>query len=610
LKDLEEGEVVKGVIVSINNDEVLVDVGYKSEGSISTREFPDPSALKVGQEIEVYLDKKEDQDGVVVLSKEKADFYTKWDKIKEYYENDQKITGKILEVVKGGLSVDIGVRAFLPASQVALRPIKDLESMVGQTIEFKIVKLNKRRRNIVLSRKVILAEAREELKKQLVNGLQEGQTVEGEVKNITDFGAFVDIGGLDGLLHLTDLTWGRITHPSEVVHIGDRIKVKVLSFDRERERVSLGLKQLSPHPWQEIDQKFNVGDVVRGKIVSVTDYGAFMELEKGIEGLIHISEMSWTKRIKHPSEFLEIGDTVEAMILNIDKENERISLGLRQLEPNPWDTLEERYPVGKRFQGKIRNITDFGIFVQVEEGIDGLVHISDISWTSRIQNPADVFTKGQEVEVVVLGIDKINRRVSLGMKQLTEDPWVKMQEVLKVGQNVEGEIIKIANYGAIIHIPFGIEGLLHVSEIDERHIENVSEILKVGQRINLKIISISPEERKVSLSIREFEREKKEKGDSIEVIPLEDVTPIKETLPIVKEAAEEETVPVSAEEQPAPVEEEKPAAEPPSEDEIEGKDKEKPATEPSPETKAEGKDKEKPKGKKSKKESAESGEPG
>jgi len=506
VKRVKEGQIIKGNIVAIAGDEVLIDVGCKSEGVIPLKEFPFPASLMVGQTVEVLLEKIEDQDGNIVISKEKADFMLKWDEVRRAYESNTTVEGKVLGYIKGGLVIDIGVKAFLPASQIDLQPVQNINDLIGKTFNFKVVKLNRKRRNIVLSRKAAIIEEREVKRQELIETLSEGQVVNGVVKNITDFGAFIDIGGIDGLIHITDLSWGRINHPSEVVSIGDEIKVKVLSFDKDKVRVSLGLKQMEPHPWANIDERYKVGDVVKGKIVSVLDYGAFLEIEKGVEGLIHISEISWTHRIKHPSEVFKLGDEVETMILSIDKDNERISLGIRQLTPNPWNTLEERFPVGKKFKGKIKSITDFGLFVEVEEGIDGLVHISDIFWGGRPESPQETFKVGQVVDVVVLSIDKANQRVSLGMKQLTEDAWSNVEQIYKIGDNVEGEIVKVANFGAIVRLPEGIEGLLHISEVDEKHIDDIHKVLKVGEKRKMKIISISPKDRRMGLSIREYKR--------------------------------------------------------------------------------------------------------
>jgi len=504
LADLREGEVVRGVVVGISGDEILVDVGYKSEGPINRKEFGPDAQIEVGDEVDVYLEKKEDQDGIIVLSKEKADFARTWEKIRTAFEDEEVIKGKVVARIKGGLEVDIGARGFLPASQVALRPVRDLESLVGKLLEMRILKINRRRRNIVLSRKVVLQERREKLKKELVSELEEGQIREGEVKNITDFGAFIDLGGIDGLLHITDMSWGRISHPGEMLQIGDKVKVLVLNFDRERERVSLGLKQLTPHPWKDAAQKYSEGTVIRGKVVNMTDYGAFVEIEDGIEGLIHISEMSWTQRIRHPSQMLTIGELVNAKVLNLDTEKQRISLGLKQTEEDPWETIAEHFPRGTRLVGRVRNITDFGAFVEVDEGIDGLVHISDMSWVRRVRHPSEIVGKGDEIEVVVLNVDTENRRISLGMKQLTEDPWEHIEDYIFEGAYVEGTVVRMARFGAIIELSNGIEALLHISEIVDAHVPNVEDILEIGAHLTCKVININREERKVNLSLKAY----------------------------------------------------------------------------------------------------------
>ncbi|MBD3399137.1 MAG: 30S ribosomal protein S1 [Candidatus Coatesbacteria bacterium] len=503
LAELREGEIVKGTVVSVSDEEILVDVGYKSEGPIDRKEFGDLE-IAVGDEVEVFLEKKEDQDGIIVLSKEKADFARTWEKIKSAYENDEVIEGRVINRIKGGLEVDIGARGFLPASQVALRPVRNLEACVGDMFEMKVIKINRRRRNIVLSRKAVLQERRAKMKEELVQELEEGQIREGEVKNITDFGAFIDLGGIDGLLHITDMTWGRISHPSEVLSIGDEVKVLVLNFDRERERVSLGLKQLTPHPWKEAATKYPEGTFIRGRVVNMTDYGAFVELEDGIEGLIHISEMSWTQRIRHPSQILNVNDWVDAKVLNLDTEKQRISLGLKQTEEDPWETIAERFPRGTRLVGKVRNITDFGAFVEVDEGIDGLVHISDMSWLRRVHHPSEILSKGDEVEVVVLNVDADNRRISLGMKQLKEDPWEHIEDYIWEGAYVEGQIVRTARFGAIVELSNGIEALLHISEIVDAHVPNVEDVLEIGEQLTCKVININRAERKVNLSLKAY----------------------------------------------------------------------------------------------------------
>ncbi len=503
LADLTEGKIVSGVIVAVSDDEVLIDVGYKSEGPVDRKEFGGVE-MSVGDEVEVFLEKKEDQDGIIVLSKEKADFARTWENIKQAFEDGTTIEGRVITRIKGGLEVDVGARGFLPASQVALRPVRDLDTCVGQTYEMRVIKINRRRRNIVLSRKVLLQEKRETLKTDLVAELEEGQIREGEVKNITDFGAFIDLGGLDGLLHITDMSWGRISHPSEVVDIGSKIKVLVLSYDQERERVSLGLKQLTPHPWKDAAVKYSEGAMIRGKVVNMTDYGAFVEIEDGIEGLVHISEMSWTQRIRHPSQLLSIGELVNVKVLSLDAEKHRISLGLKQTENDPWETIAERFPRGTRLMGRVRNITDFGAFIEVEEGIDGLVHISDMSWLKRVRHPSEVLNKGDELEVVILNVDIDNRRISLGMKQLEEDPWDRIEDFVWDGAYVEGTVVRMARFGAIIELTSGIEALLHISEIVDAHVPNIDDLLLIDEQLTCKVINVDRAERKVNLSLKAY----------------------------------------------------------------------------------------------------------
>ncbi|MCH7548587.1 MAG: 30S ribosomal protein S1, partial [Candidatus Krumholzibacteriota bacterium] len=437
----EEGQIVRGKISEVRENEIIIDVGFKSEGSISMAEFRNVESLNVGDEYDVYLEKLENQDGLVVLSKEKADFFKVWGRIKDAHEADSIMSGSVKRRIKGGLVIDLlGVDAFLPGSQIALRQVPNLDDLIGQEMEFKIIKINKRRRNIVVSRRVVLEEQRAELKRALLTELEVGQVREGGVKNITDFGAFVALGGVDGLLHLTDMTWGRISHPSEVVKIGDTLQVKVLDFDREREKISLGLKQLQPYPWEGVEDRFPVGDRVKGRVVSITDYGAFVELEKGVEGLIHISEMSWTKHVKHPSKILTVGQDVEAAVLKVDKDNQKISLGLKQTGPDPWTTIEKKYPVGTKIHGIVRNLTNFGAFVEIEEGIDGLLHISDMSWARRVRHPSEVVKKGESVDVVVLDMSQDRKRISLGMKQLTENPWEQLAIEFAVDTETEGRV--------------------------------------------------------------------------------------------------------------------------------------------------------------------------
>jgi len=511
-KELEEDSIVKGTIVAVTKEDVLVDIGYKSEGSIPISEFKNAVELKVGDELEVYLEKKEDQDGLIVLSKEKADFFRAWDKVREVYEANGEIEGTIADKVRGGFIVDIGVRAFLPSSQLDIRPVSDFDKFIGNTFSFKVIKVNKRRRNIVLSRKALLDEARAEMKAELLNTLRKGLVLEGEVKNLTDFGAFIDLGGLDGLLHITDITWGRVRHPSDVLSIGDKVEVMVLDFDAERERVSLGMKQLKAHPWENIKARYEEGTKVIGTVVSIVDYGAFVELEEGIEGLIHISEMSWTHRVKHPSKILSVGDEVETVILSVDEENQRISLGLRQTMENPWEDIAKRFAPGTVFEGVVRNITDFGAFVELEEGIDGLVRISDMSWTKRIRHPSDVLTKGETVRVVVLNVDAVNQRISLGIKQLDPNPWDAIEQSYPVGTYVEGEVVRVTNYGAIVRFEDELEGLLHISEIAGERVTKVSDFLGVGDRVRVKVINVSAKDRRINLSLWQYQQETGEEG--------------------------------------------------------------------------------------------------
>lgn len=508
LKSIKEGEVVAGEIVQVNKEYVLVDIGYKSEGQIPIREFVDAEgnlAANVGDKIEVLLERREDDEGVIRLSKEKAAKMKVWDKIKEIYENDGTVKGTILSRVKGGLSVDIGLQAFLPGSQVDLRPIRDMDSLVGMEQEFKIVKYNKRRGNIVLSRRAILEAERMALKEKTLEIIEEGTVLRGVVKNITDYGLFIDLGGIDGLVHITDMSWGRVGHPSEMHKAGDEIEVKVLSFDKERERVSLGIKQLAPDPWSQVEEKYPIGVRITGRVVSLTDYGAFIEVEQGVEGLIHVSEMSWTRKVRHPSQLLSIGDMVEAIVLNMDISRKRISLGMKQVAPNPWDVIEEKYPVGTTIEGKIKNITDFGAFIGIDEGIDGLVHISDISWTKRIRHPSEVYKKGQEVRAVVLNINQNNERFSLGIKQLTPDPWDEIPVKFKPGTRVTGTVTNVTDFGLFLELEEGIEGLVHVSEISSDKKGNPLSRFQVDDVIQAKVINVSREEKKIGLSIRKLD---------------------------------------------------------------------------------------------------------
>ncbi len=509
-RNIQEGEVIRGRIVQVSDDFVMVDIGYKSEGQISIHEFRDESGkvqADVGDEIDVLLEYHDDDDGTIHLSKEKAAKIKVWDDISRIYSEDDTIEGKIVAKVKGGLAVDIGVQAFLPGSQVDLRPIRNLESLIGHTFPFKVLKYNKKRRNVVLSRRALLEKERERMKSFTLATLEDSKVVEGIVKNITDYGVFVDLGGIDGLLHITDMSWGRVGHPSEMFQIGDKIMVKVLSFDRDNERVSLGLKQLVDDPWTMAEAKYPVGTKVRGRVVSLTDYGAFVEIEEGVEGLIHVSEMSWTKKIRHPSKVLSVGDEVEAVVLSINPESKRISLGMKQLESNPWDVIAQKYPVGTTIAGKIKNITDFGIFIGIDEGIDGLVHISDISWTKRVKHPSEIFRKNQEVQAIVLNIDKDNERFSLGIKQLESDPWESIPQRYPIGSVVGGPITNVTDFGLFVELEEGIEGLVHVSEISKEKIKSPVGQFKPGDKITAKVINISPKDRKIGLSVKKVEEQ-------------------------------------------------------------------------------------------------------
>jgi len=504
-KTIKEGEVVRGVVLSIDSENVHVDVGFKSEGLIPLWELMDDNGkvlVKPGDRVDVLVEETEDLDGRIALSKEKADRLKIWDEISRAYEADEPVEGQIVARVKGGLSVDIGVKAFLPGSQVDLRPVRNLEQLLGERLQFKIIKFNKRRGNIVLSRRALLEKERERQRRETLLTLEVGQIVDGVIKNLTDYGAFIDLGGIDGLLHVTDMSWGRVNHPSEIFQVGDQLKVKVLKFDPETERVSLGLKQIQPDPWVDAAHKYPIGKRIRGKVVSLADYGAFLELEPGIEGLVHVSEMSWTKRVKHPSKVVSVGDPVDAVVLDIDEANRKISLGMKQIEPNPWSLIEEKYPVGTRVHGVVRNITNFGIFVGLEEGIDGLVHVSDVSWTEAIKHPGEKFKKGDEVDAVVLKIDKENEKFSLGIKQLQPNPWDDIQRSYPLGSEIEGEVTSIADFGAFVRLAEGIEGLIYTSELSAEPVAKAADVLKVGERVRALVLRIDPAEQKISLSVK------------------------------------------------------------------------------------------------------------
>jgi len=509
-KRFAEGEVVTGRIISIDKDQVLIDIGYKSEGQVRIQEFMDDKGnikAKVGDSVEVMVEWWDDEDERVLLSKDKATNIKVWEAIKKSYDDEGTVKGTITNRVKGGFSVDIGVPAFLPGSQADLRPIRNLDEMVGKSFDFKILKYNRKRSNIVLSRRAILEKELDEKRTATMASIQEGKVVEGVVKNITEYGVFVDLGGVDGLLHITDISWGRVKHPSEFFSIGDPIKVKILNLDLENERVSLGMKQLVEDPWSAASEKYAVGSRVTGKVVSLTDYGAFIELEEGIEGLIHVSEMSWTRKIRHPSKIVSVGDEVEAVVLDIKPESRRISLGMKQVVPNPWDVISEKYPVGTTIEGKIKNITDFGLFIGIDEGIDGLVHISDISWTKRIKHPSELYKKGDLVQAIVLDIEKGNERFSLGIKQLEDDPWKTVPEKYKVGKEITGTITNLTDFGIFVELEEGIEGLVHISEISKEKIKSPMEKFKIGDVITAKVMNINTEERRIGLSIKRLEIE-------------------------------------------------------------------------------------------------------
>jgi small subunit ribosomal protein S1 len=509
-KRFAEGEVVTGKIIAIDKDFVLVDIGYKSEGQIPIHEFQDENGevkAELGDSVEVMVEWWDDEEEVVVLSKEKAVKVKVWEEIKKAYEDDGVVSGTIVSRVKGGFSVDIGVNAFLPGSQADLRPIRNMDEMVGKTFTFKILKFNRKRSNIVLSRRVILEQERESARAETLSSIHEGKAVEGIVKNITEYGVFVDLGGVDGLLHITDISWGRVKHPSEIFSVGDTIKVKVLSLDLERERVSLGMKQLTPDPWTVAVDTYPIGSRVQGKVVSLTDYGAFVELEEGIEGLIHVSEMSWTRKVRHPSKIVSVGEEIEAVVLDIKPENRRISLGMKQVAPNPWDVISEKYPLGTIIEGKIKNITDFGLFIGIDEGIDGLVHISDISWTKRIKHPSEVYKKGDVAQAKVLDIDKENERFSLGIKQLQEDPWKSVAERYEVGKEITGTVTNVTDFGVFVELEEGIEGLVHVSEISTEKVKDPSEQFNVDDVIAARVMNINSEERRIGLSIKRLDME-------------------------------------------------------------------------------------------------------
>ena len=512
-QDIREGEIVNAQVLKVTDTAVILEFGFKSEGSVALDEFKE--APKEGEEVEVLLESLEDEDGIVVLSKKKADFLRVWEKIKEAYEDDRPVKGTLSRKIKGGVTVDLmGVDAFLPGSQIALRRVPNIEDLIGEVYNFKIIKLNKRRRNIVVSRRVILEAEREKKRDVLVKELLVGQVREGQVKNITDFGAFIDLGGLDGLLHITDMSWGRVGHPSEVVDVGERLDIKVLDIDWDRERISLGLKQLLPYPWTDIDKKYPVGSRVKGKVVSITNYGAFVELEKGVEGLVHISEMSWTRNVRHPSKLVSIGDEIEAVVLKVDPDDEKISLGMKQIEEDPWLALPLKYPTGTTLTGIVRNLTSFGAFVEIEPGIDGLVHVSDMSWTKRVQHPSEVLKKGDEVDVVVLSIDVDQKRISLGLKQTEDDPWYNLAQEYAPGTECTATVVRLLDKGVVVDLGDDVEGFVPISQVvEDREIDTPADVLEEGQTVGLKVMESDPINRRIVLQVTELpEKTEKEEG--------------------------------------------------------------------------------------------------
>jgi small subunit ribosomal protein S1 len=502
MSQIVEGEIVKSKVLRVTDNAVILDVGFKSEGSVPLDEFKDPGSLKEGDEVEVFLEHLEDHEGAVVLSKKKADFMRVWEKIRVAYESDQPVEGTLTKKIKGGVVVNLmGVDAFLPGSQIALRRVPNIDDLLGQTYEFKIIKLNKRRRNIVVSRRVILEHERAHKREHLMKELEVGQVRKGVVKNVTDFGAFIDLGGVDGLLHITDMSYGRVSHPSEMVQIGHEVEVKILDIDWQRERISLGMKQLQSYPWKDVAQKYPVGSRVQGKVVSITNYGAFVELEPGIEGLVHISEMSWTRNVRHPSKIVSIGETIEAVVLKVDENEEKISLGMKQTEQDPWMVLPLKYPVGTRLEGKVRNLTSFGAFVEIEPGIDGLIHISDMSWTKRVQHPSEVVKKGDSVEVLILNIDAENKRISLGLKQAQEDPWLRIGETYPIGMELRGVVLRLMDKGVVVDVGNDIEGFVPVSQLGKPDVQNPGDAVQEGQPVDMTVLEVDPIHHRIVLAV-------------------------------------------------------------------------------------------------------------
>ncbi|MEY2466969.1 MAG: small subunit ribosomal protein [Verrucomicrobiota bacterium] len=538
------GEIVKGTVIEVRNKEALVDIGYKSEGVISGSEFDDIKAVKVGDQIDVLIEKLEDKEGMVILSREKAEFKKNWDKILTICNEGGIINGKVKAVVKGGLLVNIGVEAFLPASQIDVMTPKNLQQYVGNNYDFKVVKINQERQNIVLSRRELIEQERTERRQKLLGDMTPGDIRKGTVKNITDFGAFIDLNGIDGLLHITDMSWGRIGHPSEVLKVGQDIDVVVLDINREKERVSLGLKQKMSNPWDQIESKYPIGTKVKGKVVNLVPYGAFVEIEAGVEGLVHVTELSWTKRIAKPSDVLKQDQEIEAVVLGINREEQKISLGVRQLETNPWDQAQEKYKPGAHVKGKIRNLTSYGAFIELEEGLDGMIHVSDISWTRKINHPSEVFKKGDEVEAVVLEVDKANQRIAVGVKQLSTDPWANIDQLYKVGDLVNGQVTKLASFGAFVGLQHDIDGLVHISQISEERVEKIKNVLKVGQEVTARVIKIDKADRRIGLSVKaanySAEQLKAEQAVLDALKPGEDLVALQHAFDAADEAVKEE----------------------------------------------------------------------
>ena len=499
---LKEGAIISGTITEIRDNEVVIDIGAKAEGNISASEFVDVGELQIGSQIEVYVEKLEDRDGNPILSYDKAEQKKNWENILSKCAEGTILSGRVRSKVKGGLIVNIGVDSFLPASQIDIQPPKNLDQYVGQTYDFKVLKINQERRNIVVSRRELIEEQRVHKRRQLLESVSSGDIREGVVKNITDYGAFIDLDGLDGLLHITDMCWGRISHPSEILKIGEEVKVMIIDVDRDRERVSLGLKQTTSNPWESIENRYPLDSKVKGKIVNLVPYGAFVELEEGVEGLVHITELSWTKRINKPNEVLKVGDLIDSVVIGIQKEDQKISLSVRQLEPNPWDMVKHNYPAGARVRGKVRNLTNYGAFVELEEGIDGMIHISDMSWTRKVNHPSEFVKKSDEIDAIVLDVDSNNQRIALGIKQLSSDPWSEIDQLFKIGDVVKGKVTKITNYGGFIDLGNGIDGLVHISQVSEDHIEKIKDVLEIDQEVTARVIKIDLEERRIGLSIK------------------------------------------------------------------------------------------------------------